>query len=248
MNIDATPGGVRAGRLVPDPGLGPGSGAASCRDAADAGRHHRGGRGAQAVPPRRRLVKWNEYEGPYFTIRVGGGFLYEGAWFAQDEESEQQFDLTAQGKVRDARFRPQRALLPQVEAGGHLFGRTHVRRPHRRVPRAGDRDHGRGARAVGPHLRRPHQGRVLPEQGHDRLLGLDDGALHDQRRHHPDPGRRHQVARLPAQAAHPLEPRRLRRTGSPRGRASRPTTRRSSAAWPGFPSPTRRPAPSSTSG
>jgi len=66
---------------------------------------------AEAVPPARRLVKWNEYEGPYFTIRIGGGFLYEGAWFAQDDESKEQFDLTSQGKVRDARF----------SIGGRLF-------------------------------------------------------------------------------------------------------------------------------
>ena len=59
---------------------------------------------ALAKDPRRRLIKWNHYEGPFFTLRVGGGFLYEGAWFSQDEESRQQFDLTAAGKVRDARL------------------------------------------------------------------------------------------------------------------------------------------------
>jgi phosphate-selective porin OprO/OprP len=60
---------------------------------------------AEAVePPRRQMVKWNEYEGPYFTIRVGGGFLFEGAGYAQDEESEQQFDLESDWKIRDARF------------------------------------------------------------------------------------------------------------------------------------------------
>jgi hypothetical protein len=59
---------------------------------------------ALAKEPPRRLVKWNHYEGPYFTIRVGGGVLYEGAWYSQDEESRQQFDLEPEGKVRDARF------------------------------------------------------------------------------------------------------------------------------------------------
>ncbi len=60
---------------------------------------------ADAVEPRRRkMVKWNEYEGPHFTIRVGGGVLYEGATYAQDEESEQQFDLEPDWKVRDARL------------------------------------------------------------------------------------------------------------------------------------------------
>lgn len=55
-------------------------------------------------PPRRKMVKWNEYEGPYFTIRAGGGVLFEGAAYEQDEESEQQFDLEPEWKVRDARF------------------------------------------------------------------------------------------------------------------------------------------------
>jgi phosphate-selective porin OprO/OprP len=68
---------------------------------------------AEAVPPRRRLVKWNSYEGPFFTIRVGGGVLYEGAWFAQDEESKEQFDLTAAGKVRDARLVVKGRLFPK---------------------------------------------------------------------------------------------------------------------------------------
>ena len=54
--------------------------------------------------PRRKMVKWNEYEGPLFTIRAGGGVLYEGAAFSQDEESEQQFDLENEWKLRDARF------------------------------------------------------------------------------------------------------------------------------------------------
>lgn len=60
---------------------------------------------ADAVEPRRRkMVRWNEYEGPYFTIRAGGGVLFEGATYSQDEESEQQFDLEPDWKVRDARF------------------------------------------------------------------------------------------------------------------------------------------------
>jgi phosphate-selective porin OprO and OprP len=59
---------------------------------------------ALAKDPRRRLVKWNEYEGPYFTIRVGGGLLYEGAAYAQDADSREQFDLEPEDKVRDARL------------------------------------------------------------------------------------------------------------------------------------------------
>jgi phosphate-selective porin OprO and OprP len=55
-------------------------------------------------PPRRKMAKWNEYEGPYFTIRVGGGLLVEGATYAQDQESAQQFDLEPEWKIRDSRF------------------------------------------------------------------------------------------------------------------------------------------------
>lgn len=54
--------------------------------------------------PRRKLVKWNEFEGPFTTIRLGAGFLYEAAAYAQDEESKQQFDLEPAGKVRDFRL------------------------------------------------------------------------------------------------------------------------------------------------
>ena len=32
-------------------------------------------------PPRRRLVRWNEYQGPYFTVRAGAGLLLEVAGF-----------------------------------------------------------------------------------------------------------------------------------------------------------------------
>jgi phosphate-selective porin OprO/OprP len=51
----------------------------------------------------RRLVKWNEYEGPAFTIRVGGGYLYDYVSFAQDEVSKQQIAVEDQWKLRDAR-------------------------------------------------------------------------------------------------------------------------------------------------
>src|SRR5262245_42947028 len=54
--------------------------------------------------PARRLVKWNEYEGKFFTIRLGAGLLYEAADYIQDDDSKEQFDLHPQGKVRDARF------------------------------------------------------------------------------------------------------------------------------------------------
>src|SRR6188472_1461531 len=64
-------------------------------------------------PARRRMAKWNEYEGPFFTIRVGAGLLYEGAAYSQDEASEEQFpDLVPESKLRDARFLIKGRLFP----------------------------------------------------------------------------------------------------------------------------------------
>lgn len=52
----------------------------------------------------RKFVHWNEYEGPYFTIRAGAGLLYEFAGYAQDQESKEQFALSPGFKLRDFRF------------------------------------------------------------------------------------------------------------------------------------------------
>ena len=54
--------------------------------------------------PKRQLVKWNEYQGPHFTVRGGAGFLYEVAAFAQDQQSKEQFPLGFKHKVRDFRI------------------------------------------------------------------------------------------------------------------------------------------------
>jgi phosphate-selective porin OprO/OprP len=54
--------------------------------------------------PKRKLVRWNEYEGPRFTIRMGAGLLYDFAAYSQDEESKEQFPLSSTGKIRDFRF------------------------------------------------------------------------------------------------------------------------------------------------
>src|SRR5574339_330864 len=57
---------------------------------------------AQAEETRTRLfTRWNHYEGPLFSIRVGGGVLYDYAGYSQDEASEEQFpDLNGDGKLR----------------------------------------------------------------------------------------------------------------------------------------------------
>jgi phosphate-selective porin OprO/OprP len=58
----------------------------------------------ELATPAHDLVKWNHYDGDVFHIRVGAGFLYEGAAYSQNAASEEQFDLTPATKVRDARF------------------------------------------------------------------------------------------------------------------------------------------------
>lgn len=52
----------------------------------------------------RGFKSWNEYRGPYFTMRFGGGFLFDSAWYSQDDQSKQQIKLSPGYKVRDARF------------------------------------------------------------------------------------------------------------------------------------------------
>ena len=58
----------------------------------------------ELATPKKDLVKWNHYEGDFFTIRAGAGFLYEFSAYSQDEASEEQFQLFPEAKVRDARF------------------------------------------------------------------------------------------------------------------------------------------------
>jgi phosphate-selective porin OprO/OprP len=53
--------------------------------------------------PRRQLISWNEYDGPLFSIRFGGGVLYDYAAYVQDENSKEQIELSADGKLRDFR-------------------------------------------------------------------------------------------------------------------------------------------------
>ena len=59
---------------------------------------------SEADEPARQFVKWNEYEGPISTLRFGGGFLYDYAWYNQDGASEQQVDFEDGSKLRDFRF------------------------------------------------------------------------------------------------------------------------------------------------
>src|SRR5437868_353874 len=66
-------------------------------------------------PPRRSLVRWNEYQGPYFTARVGGGLLLEVAGFAQDHNSKRQIGMHPDQRLRDFRFVLGGKLFPNLE-------------------------------------------------------------------------------------------------------------------------------------
>lgn len=59
---------------------------------------------ADGAEPRRGMKHWNEYEGPYFTLRVGAGLLYDYASYSQDEDSKEQLTLNPSGVLRDFRF------------------------------------------------------------------------------------------------------------------------------------------------
>jgi phosphate-selective porin OprO and OprP len=57
----------------------------------------------ELATPKHDLVMWNHYDGDFFHIRLGAGYLYEGAAYSQNAASEAQFALTPETKVRDAR-------------------------------------------------------------------------------------------------------------------------------------------------
>src|SRR5687767_11463067 len=59
---------------------------------------------SEADVPARQFIKWNEYQGPFSTLRFGGGFLYDYAAYEQDEASNEQIDFTNGTKLRDFRF------------------------------------------------------------------------------------------------------------------------------------------------
>jgi phosphate-selective porin OprO/OprP len=59
--------------------------------------------GSSADPPARRLVKWNEFEGPFFTLRASAGVILDAGSFAQDDASREQLELEGDWQVRDFR-------------------------------------------------------------------------------------------------------------------------------------------------
>jgi phosphate-selective porin OprO and OprP len=70
---------------------------------------------SEADVPVRQFVKWNEYQGPFSTLRFGGGFLYDYAAYNQDAASNQQLDFTNGTKLRDFRFLLKGQFLKMTE-------------------------------------------------------------------------------------------------------------------------------------
>lgn len=58
---------------------------------------------ADAVPSR-RFTKWNEYDGPISTLRLGFGLALEADGFQQDAEAKQQVLAPNEAGLRDFRF------------------------------------------------------------------------------------------------------------------------------------------------
>lgn len=54
--------------------------------------------------PEKKVNGWNEFEWDHFTLRVGGGFLYDYAAYAQDSDSKEQIKLSPADGVRDFRI------------------------------------------------------------------------------------------------------------------------------------------------
>lgn len=74
-----------------------GTGSPALEDTIDAGE-------ASVEPPARSLGRWNEYDGPLFSIRAGLGFLVDAATFSQDQQSRDQIQMEPGVKVRDFRI------------------------------------------------------------------------------------------------------------------------------------------------
>jgi phosphate-selective porin OprO/OprP len=65
--------------------------------------------------PPKHVLGWNKYEGPYFTLRWGAGFLVDVAGYAQDQQSKQQITMYPDQRLRDFRFILGGKLFPKIE-------------------------------------------------------------------------------------------------------------------------------------
>ncbi|HKO44448.1 MAG TPA: porin [Pyrinomonadaceae bacterium] len=66
-------------------------------------------------PPSRKFIRWNEYQGPYFTLQFGAGLLYDYGAFAQDQNSKSQITMFPGHKVRDFRVLFRGKLFPGIK-------------------------------------------------------------------------------------------------------------------------------------
>lgn len=60
--------------------------------------------GADGERRRRQLIEYADLDLGIMTLHLGGGLLFEGIAYAQDDASRQQFDLKSEFILRDARF------------------------------------------------------------------------------------------------------------------------------------------------
>ena len=63
----------------------------------------------------RKFIRWNEYQGPNFTLQFGAGLLYDYGAFAQDEDSKRQITMFPGHKVRDFRLLFRGKLFPRIK-------------------------------------------------------------------------------------------------------------------------------------
>jgi phosphate-selective porin OprO/OprP len=54
--------------------------------------------------PKRELLSFNHFEGRWFSVRVGGGVLFDYSTYSQDEDSETQMAISPLGDLRDFRL------------------------------------------------------------------------------------------------------------------------------------------------
>ena len=66
-------------------------------------------------PPPRKMVRFNEYRGPYITARYGAGLLLEHGAFAQDTISKEQIVMHPEERLRDFRFILGGKIAPRME-------------------------------------------------------------------------------------------------------------------------------------
>jgi phosphate-selective porin OprO/OprP len=82
---------------------------------------------ADVMQPKRQLVRFNEYQGKIFSVKLGGGFLQDAATYIQDNKSEEQVSVGPFSKLRDfrvtfkGRFGPRKMKYPVTYTTGIMY-------------------------------------------------------------------------------------------------------------------------------